>query len=136
MVWGDMSFTGLKELHIVPQKQFVDKEYYCNEILEGNLFPRKRKNAAGGSKFGFKLVPQMSEMIFHEDGALAHTALRTQELLQEKILNFWSKDMWPTNSPDLNPIENLWAILGDKVDEEKVQPTTIAGLENFLKTSW
>ena len=78
----------------------------------------------------------MSEMIFHEDGARTHTALRTQELLQEKIPNFWSKDIWLTNSPDLNPIENLWAILGDKVDEEKVQPTTIAGLENFLKASW
>ena len=127
-----MSFTGLTELHIVPQKQFVDQEYYCNEIIEDNLFPRKRKNAAGGSKFGFKLVPQMSEMIFHEDGARAHTALRTQELLQEKIPNFWSKDMWPTNSPDLNPIENLWAILGGKVDEEKIQPSRIAGLENFL----
>ena len=24
MVWGAMSFTGLTELHIVPQKQFVD----------------------------------------------------------------------------------------------------------------
>ena len=64
-----------------------------------------------------------------------NTSMRTQELLQEKILNFWSKDMWPTNSPDPNPIENLWAIFCDKVYEEKVQPTTIAGLENFLKAS-
>ena len=33
-------------------------------------------------------------------------------------------------------VENLWAILGDKVDEEKVQPSTIEGLERILKTAW
>ena len=42
-----------------------------------------------------------------------------------------SKEMWPPNSSDLNLIENLWSILGDKVDE-KDQPSTIQGLrEDF-----
>ena len=130
MVWGAMSYSGLTELHIVPQNQSVNQEYYCTKILEGNLFPRMRKNLTRGSKFDVKLVPDMSQMIFQQDGARAHTALRTQQLLQDKIPHFWSKDMWPANSPD------LWSILGDKVDEEKVQPSTIKGLERILKTAW
>ena len=88
MVWGAMSFSGLTDLHIIPQGQTVDQEYYCNEILEGNLFPRMRKSAARGSKFDVKLVPDMSKMIFQQDGARAHTAHRTQELLEEKIPEF------------------------------------------------
>ena len=136
MVWGAMSFAGLTELRVVPQGQSVNQEYYCTEILEGNLFPRMRKTLLMGSKFDVKLVPDMSEMIFQQDGARAHTALRTQRLLQERIPHFWSKEMWPPNSPDLNLIENLWSILGDKVDEEKDQPSTIQGLEKILKTAW
>ena len=136
MVWGAMSFSGLTELHIVPQGQSVNQEYYCTEILEGNLFPRMHKNLTMGSKFNVKLVPNMSEMIFQQDGARDHTALRTQNLLKDRIPHFWSKDMWPANSPDLNLIENLWSILGDKVAEEKVQPSTIEGLEKSLKTAW
>ena len=44
--------------------------------------------------------------------------------------------MWLANSPDLIFISFLWSILGDKIDEEKVQPTTIKVLERILKTAW
>ena len=33
---------------------------------------------------------------------------------------------WPENNPDLNPIENLWAILEDKVANK--HPSNIAAL--------
>ena len=85
MVWGAMSFSGLTELHVIPQGQSVNQEYYYTEILEGNLFPRMRKNQSRGSKFDVKLVSEMSEMIFQQVGARAHTALRTQQLLYDKI---------------------------------------------------
>ena len=136
MVWGGMSFSGLTDLHIVPQGQSVDQEYYCTQILQENFFKRMKKNARNGSKFQVKLVPDMSRLIFMQDGARAHTALRTQRLLQDKVPHFWRKDMWPANSPDLNPIENLWSILGDKIDEQKKQPSNIQGLEKIIKTAW
>ena len=50
IVWGAMSFSGLTELHVVPQGQSVNQEYYCTEILEGNLFPRMQKKPLKGLK--------------------------------------------------------------------------------------
>ena len=63
-------------------------------------------------------------------------AKRTQATLTEHISHFWNKDMWPTNTSDLNPIENLMSILEDKVEEERNQPTKILGLEKVLTDAW
>ena len=107
MVWGAMSFSGLSDLHIVPQRQSVDGEYYRENILKENLFERLKKTHIRGSKFKVKMVPDMSRVIFQQDGARAHTAHATQELLSRELPHFLAKDMWPANNPDLNPIENL-----------------------------
>ncbi len=42
-------------------------------------------------------------------------------LKYENIFHFWTKDMRKTNSIDLPPMENLFAILGD-ITLEKVKP--------------
>ena len=43
--------------------------------------------------------------IFMQDGAPAHTAPLVQEFYSEVFLSFWSKEMWPPSSPDLNPMD-------------------------------
>ena len=42
--------------------------------------------------------------VFQQDNALAHRARDTVELLYRETLQFISSDMWPANSPDLNPV--------------------------------
>jgi transposase len=37
---------------------------------------------------------------------------------------------WPSNSPDVNPIENIWSIIKRKVEKRK--PKNIDELELFL----
>ena len=53
------------------------------------------------------LLEKMSEAIFQQDGAPAHTSKRAQEWCSNNLPSFWRKGTWPGNSPDLSPIENL-----------------------------
>lgn len=49
-----------------------------------------------------------SDWVFQQDGAPCHSANATKQALQQLLPNRWVTD-WPPNSPDLSPIENLWA---------------------------
>lgn len=57
------------------------------------------------------------DAIFQHDNAPTHTAYIVQELLRELGVNVMD---WPPYSPDLNPIENLWALL--KADILRLRP--------------
>ena len=41
---------------------------------------------------------------------------------------------WPSNSPDLNPIENLWRIM--KVQVRKYRPQNLKQLKVAIMLSW
>jgi len=46
------------------------------------------------------------------DGAPAHTARNTMEYLEKAKIDFIEPDMWPPNSPDLNPVDYaVWGAL-------------------------
>ena len=66
-----------------------------------------------------------------QDGATAHTCESTLEYLKLYVNVL---DEWPSMSPDLNPIENLWAIMKAKVSE--IGPTTIEDLISVIFDVW
>lgn len=41
---------------------------------------------------------------------------------------------WPGNSPDLNPIENLWYIMKTRIADRK--PSSKLQLEKLLEKTW
>ncbi|QQP35330.1 Putative transposable element [Caligus rogercresseyi] len=62
------------------------------KVLKTKFLPWVRKNFPDGN------------MVFHQDGAPAHTALTAQNWLKKHV-EFWPKDMWPPYSPDANRLD-------------------------------
>uniref|UniRef100_A0A3B1JA95 Tc1-like transposase DDE domain-containing protein n=1 Tax=Astyanax mexicanus TaxID=7994 RepID=A0A3B1JA95_ASTMX len=69
--------------------------------------------------------------IFQQDLAPAHAAKSTKDWFTKKQLEVLA---WPANSPDLNVIENLWAIVKRKIRDRK--PTTLDQLKQNIATAW
>ena len=55
--------------------------------------------------------------VFQQDNAPCHTAKIAKQWFQQHNINILE---WPSSSPDLNPIENLWQQVKQKLSKQKI----------------
>ncbi len=97
MIWGAMSSAGVGPLYFL--KTNVTAPIY-QKILEHFMLPSSDQ------------LFKDADFIFQQDLTPAHTAKSTKSWLNDHGVGVLD---WPANSPDLNPIENLWCIVKKKM---------------------
>ena len=112
MLWGAIRSDGRRVL--LRCNKNVDQWYYQSLLNQG--------------------LPSIytTRYFFQHDGASSHTARTTTEYLTEKTIRVLPE--WPSQSPDISIIENLWNIL--KVNVKKRNAQTIEQLWSFCEEEW
>ncbi len=115
---------------------FSDESKFC--ISFGNQGPRvwrKRGEAQNPcclkSSVKFDKLYGDADFIFQQDLAPAHTAKGTKNWFNDYGVTVLD---WPANSPDLNPIENLWGIVKRKMRNKR--PKYADELKATVKETW
>ncbi|KAF2359847.1 Transposase Tc1-like [Trinorchestia longiramus] len=111
VVWGCFSSSGVGKLHII--EGTMNGRKYRNKLVK-QLLPSARLLKL---KRGWK---------FQQDNDSKHTANETKEWLRMKKINILE---WPSQSPDMNLIENLWRELKLKI--QKRAPINITELKEI-----
>ena len=118
MVWGAIWHDGKSKL-VVCEGRINSAKYI--EILKEGLLPI----------FASAHVDK-NHHLFMEDGAPCHSAKTTQAWYQENgIQKLW----WPSQSPDMNPIEHIWHILNLAIRKRTLKAANKEVLQ-YIQEEW
>lgn len=116
MVWACFSYHGVGDLVFLPRNENMNQNNYLEllcDFLPGSF---EICNAA----------------TFMQDGAPCHRAKSVLAWLHDCQIDFLED--WPPNSPDLNPIENIWSIMKRRVQRRDISDVT--KLQAAIREEW
>ena len=88
--------------HFIPVGMMIDTDEYLT-ILKESLIPWMMK------------YYDLNKVMMVQDSAPAHASQTVQDILSQKIPLYVPKDIWPSNSPDLNPCDFwMWGVVEQK----------------------
>lgn len=125
MVAGGITRSGKTPLIIIPPNTNVNGDYYRKYILP--IYLESLRDPS--------LIPEPKYATFMQDGAPCHTSNDTIEMIEDNVSSVWSRGLWPGNSPDINPIEHVWAILQNSLFKEP-KPKSINDLISRVRKEW
>ena len=107
MMWGAFEANGVGRI------RFLEKNETCNSAWYLKVL-REQVKWSANSLFGGTFYLQ-------DDGAPCHRSKIVKDFVRHQG---WKTLDWPPQSPDLNPIENLWGLLKKKVWSHNFNSTT------------
>jgi len=116
MVWGCFSGKGRGAIWFMPKNTTINGAVYLSILQD-------------------KLIPHMNILnceVFQHDCAPCHRTGTVSRWLESQGVEVLGP--WPGSSPDLNPIENLWVIMKQKVSQ--TNPTSEQTLIEAIKQVW
>ena len=119
-MFGIVTCRGFIKLVFIPS-HISGAEY--KQLLQTNLLPAVNHWPQGGNGL----------LCFMQDSASWHTATVAQDYLDRMAdHNDFNLVDWPALSPDLNPLENVWAALKRNLSKFPLPPT-IAKLGDLIR---
>ncbi|GBN39766.1 Transposable element Tcb2 transposase [Araneus ventricosus] len=117
LVWGGIILGSRTDLHV--QSVTMTGHIYRDVILEQHV--RLFRGTMG------------AEFLFMDDNARPHRENIVDECLQSEDI---TRMDWPAYSPDLNPIEHVWDMLGRLIAASQPPPTCLPELRRTLLDEW
>ena len=117
MVWGCFCNNKIGPLVLIEGTLNSDKYI---ELLEKNLLPYLENL-------------NIENPIFQDDNATCHASNKTKKWKEDNLYEILP---WPAQSPDLNPIENLWDELEKRIRKHKPIPKNKNEFFNALYEEW
>ncbi|KFM62800.1 Transposable element Tcb1 transposase, partial [Stegodyphus mimosarum] len=117
LVWGGIILGSRTDLLV--QIGTMTTQIYRDVILEQHV--RLFRGAMG------------AQFVFMDDNDRPHRANIVRECLQSEDI---TRMDWPAFSPDLNPVEHEWDMLGRRVAARQPPPTCLPELRRVLLFEW